>query len=94
MRGLTRSVVFERDRNRLVGQGYELCSFVPMQGAGTPFERLVSLDRDEVSLRVDGNQPVDADGLRAALSQPGWRYGRVSRPVESGGSMAFTCGWP
>ncbi|MGH3911832.1 MAG: methyltransferase, FxLD system [Pseudonocardiaceae bacterium] len=70
MRGLTCSVVFERDGDRLVSQGYELCSFVPMQGVGTPTERLVSLDGDEVSLRVDGNQPIDADRLRAALSQP------------------------
>ncbi|MGH3940034.1 MAG: methyltransferase, FxLD system [Pseudonocardiaceae bacterium] len=70
MRGLTRSVVFERDGDRLVSQGYELCSFMPMQGIGTPTERLVSLDGDEVSLRVDGNQPIDADRLRAALSQP------------------------
>ncbi|MGH3869965.1 MAG: methyltransferase, FxLD system [Pseudonocardiaceae bacterium] len=70
MRGLTRSVVFERDGDRLVSQGYELCSFVPMQGAGTPTERLISLDGDEVSLRVDGDQPIDADRLRNALSQP------------------------
>ena len=30
MRGLTRSVVFERDGDHLVSQGYELCSFVPL----------------------------------------------------------------
>ncbi|MGH3866811.1 MAG: methyltransferase, FxLD system [Pseudonocardiaceae bacterium] len=70
MRGLTRSVVFERDGDRMVSQGYELCSFVPMQGVGTPIERLVSLDGDEVSLRLDADQAIDADRLREALSQP------------------------
>lgn len=70
IRGLTRSVVFERDRDRLVSRGYELCSFVPMQGMGTPSERLVSLNGDQVSLRVDDDQLVDATGLREALSQP------------------------
>ncbi|MGH4018514.1 MAG: methyltransferase, FxLD system [Pseudonocardiaceae bacterium] len=94
MRGLTRSVVFRRDGDRLVSQGYELCSFVPMQGAGTPTERLVSLDGEEVSLRVDGDQPIDADRLRESLSSRGWRHGPGSRPAETGGSMAFTCGWP
>lgn len=70
MRGLTRSVVFEREGDRLVSQGYELCSFVPMQGVGTPVERVLPLAGDEVSLRLDGDQPVDPDRLRKALSQP------------------------
>ena len=69
MRGLTRSVVFERTGDRLVSNGYELCSFVPMQGIGTPTERLICLDGDQVSLRVDADQPVDADRLRHALAQ-------------------------
>jgi len=86
MRGLTRSVVFERDGDRLVSQGYELCSFVPMQGVGTPTERLVSLDGDEVSLRVDGDQPIDADRLRAALSQPRMQ---AWSGVTSGGDGRF-----
>ncbi|MGH8885335.1 MAG: methyltransferase, FxLD system [Egibacteraceae bacterium] len=86
MRGLTRSVVFALDGDHLVSQGYELCSFVPMQGVGAPIERLVSLDGDEVGLRVDGDQPVDADGLREALSQP-----RVEAwsGVTSGGDERF-----
>jgi protein-L-isoaspartate(D-aspartate) O-methyltransferase len=53
-----------------VSRGYELCSFVPMQGVGTPVERVLPLAGDEVSLRIDGDQPVDADRLREALSQP------------------------
>jgi protein-L-isoaspartate(D-aspartate) O-methyltransferase len=70
MRGLTRSVVFERDGDRLVGQGYELCSFVPMQGIGTPDERVIPLAEDEATLRIDADQQVDADRLVAALAQP------------------------
>jgi protein-L-isoaspartate(D-aspartate) O-methyltransferase len=86
MRGLTRSVVFERDGDHLVSRGYELCSFVPMQGVGVPNERLIPLDGDEVSLRVEADQPVDAEGLRAALSQP-----RVEAwsGVTSGGNERF-----
>lgn len=82
MRGLTRSVAFERDGNHLVSRGYHLCGFVPMQGAGAHTECLISLDGDEVILRVDDTLPVDADRLRDALFAP-----RVPRwsGVELGG---------
>ncbi|MGH4015931.1 MAG: methyltransferase, FxLD system [Pseudonocardiaceae bacterium] len=70
MRGLTRSVVFERDGDHLVSRGYHLCGFVPMQGVGAHTERLVALDGDEVGLRVDDMQPVEADHLRHALFAP------------------------
>ncbi|MGH8906600.1 MAG: methyltransferase, FxLD system [Egibacteraceae bacterium] len=70
MRGLTRSVAFERDGDHLVSRGYHLCGFVPMQGAGAHTERLVSLDGDRVSLWIDGDQPVEADRLRDALFAP------------------------
>lgn len=82
MRGLTRSVAFERDGDRLVSQVYHLCGFVPVQGIGAHTERLVALDGDDVVLRVDGQQPVDADRLRDALFAP-----RVERwsGVEVGG---------
>ena len=79
MRGLTRSVVFERDG---VSRGYRLGGFVPMQGAGAHTERLVPLDGDKVVLWVDEQQPVDADRLRDPLFAP-----RVERwsGVELGG---------
>ena len=70
MRGLTRSVVFELDGDHLVSQGYELCSFVPMQGTGERRERQILLDGDAVVLRVDDGHQLDADRLRVALSQP------------------------
>ena len=47
-----------------------MCGFVPMQGAGARAERLVRLHGDDVALRVDDSQQIDAAGLRAALLQP------------------------
>ena len=70
MRGLTRSVAFERDGGHLASRAYELCGFVPMQGAGECRERLVLLHGDEVGLRVDDGQPVEADLLSGVLCQP------------------------
>jgi protein-L-isoaspartate(D-aspartate) O-methyltransferase len=70
MRGLTRSVAFERDGGHLASGAYELCGFVPMQGAGECRERLVLLHGDEVGLRVDDGQPVEADLLSGVLCQP------------------------
>jgi protein-L-isoaspartate(D-aspartate) O-methyltransferase len=70
MRGLTRSVVFERDGKRLMSTGYEVCSFVPVQGLGAPAEQVIALDGDEVGLRADAAEPVNAEAVRAALSQP------------------------
>jgi protein-L-isoaspartate(D-aspartate) O-methyltransferase len=70
MRGLTRSIVFERDGGHLASRAYELCSFVPMQGAGERREQVIPLDGEAVGLRVDDGQQVDTDRLREALSQP------------------------
>ncbi|MGH3922580.1 MAG: methyltransferase, FxLD system, partial [Pseudonocardiaceae bacterium] len=69
IRGLTRSVVFEREDAHLVSRAYELCGFVPMQGAGECREQLVLLDGETVGLRLDDEQQVYAGLLRAALSQ-------------------------
>lgn len=70
IRGLTRSIVFEREGGHLVSRDYQLCGFVPMQGAGENRERLVLLHEEEVGLRLDDGQRVDAERLREALSQP------------------------
>ncbi|TQN27807.1 protein-L-isoaspartate(D-aspartate) O-methyltransferase [Haloactinospora alba] len=67
MRGLTRSIAFERDAQRLVSREYALCGFVPMQGAEAHQERLVLLDGDEVGLRIDSDEHRDATSLREAL---------------------------
>jgi len=70
MRGLSRSVSFVREDDHLVSLGHEMAGFVAMQGAGAHPERLVPLHGEQVGLRFDDDQPVDADALRAALRAP------------------------
>lgn len=70
MRGMTRTVAFVRDGERLVSDGFELCGFVPMQGAGENRVRLVVLhdvEEEEVGLRLDDHPEPDTEALRAAL---------------------------
>jgi protein-L-isoaspartate(D-aspartate) O-methyltransferase len=86
MRGLTRSVVFERADGHLASLGHEMCGFVPMQGAGARRERLVPLHGDDVGLQVDDSQPADAGALAAALLQP---RAEAWSGVRFGGSEPF-----
>ncbi|MDT3396326.1 methyltransferase, FxLD system [Streptomyces sp. B1866] len=89
VRGLTRSVAFERRGGRLVSREYELCGFVPMQGAGENRVRLVLLhdeDGAQVGLRLDDGQQVDVGGLREALRQP---HVEVWSGVTIGGMEPF-----
>ncbi|WP_259407865.1 methyltransferase, FxLD system [Streptomyces akebiae] len=70
MRGMTRTVAFIRDRERLISDGFELCGFVPMQGVGENRVRLVLLhdvEGEEIALRLDGLPEPDAEALRVAL---------------------------
>jgi protein-L-isoaspartate(D-aspartate) O-methyltransferase len=70
IKGVTRSIAFDRDGTGLVSRGYSLCSFVPMQGSGSYSERLVPLD-DGAALRVDDeSQLFDIEALREALHSP------------------------
>ncbi|MFI1563871.1 methyltransferase, FxLD system [Streptomyces sp. NPDC020490] len=76
MRGMTRTVAFVRDGDRLVSDGFELCGFVPMQGVGENRVRLALLheaEGEEVGLRLDGHPEPDTDVLRAALLSPSVR---------------------
>ncbi|SPF06021.1 methyltransferase, FxLD system [Streptomyces sp. MA5143a] len=73
MRGMTRTVAFVRDRERLVSDGFELCGFVPMQGVGENRVRLAVLhdvEEEEIALRLDGHPDPDAAALRVALGMP------------------------
>lgn len=70
IRGLERSFVFKQDGDRLRCEEFELCGFVPMQGAGEARQRLVALHGDDIMLRVDDRQPVEAEPLRQALTEP------------------------
>lgn len=70
LRGLTRSVAFDRRDEHLVSCGYQLCGFVPMQGTGEDRERLVVLhdgDGEQVGLRLDGGQEVDEAAVRESF---------------------------
>ncbi|MFI6008690.1 methyltransferase, FxLD system [Streptomyces sp. NPDC051243] len=74
MRGMTRTIAFVRDGERLVSDGFELCGFVPMQGAGENRVRLAVIhdtDGEEIALRLDGHPEPDTQALRAALRTTG-----------------------
>lgn len=80
MKGVTRSIAFERGGKALVSRNYRLSGFVPMQGTGSFDERLVPLG-DGVALRVDDlAQRFDARALGEALDGP---------PVEVWSGAAF-----
>lgn len=86
MRGLTRSVVFEHEDNHLVSRGYQLCGFVPMQGASAREERLIPIDGSEVALRVEEEQLLDVTGLQTSLREPRlerWPGIQFTRPDET-----------
>jgi protein-L-isoaspartate(D-aspartate) O-methyltransferase len=68
MRGLGRSVAFDRVGEQLISREHMMAGFVPVQGAGQWQERLVLLHGEEVGLRIDENQPIDHGGLREALT--------------------------
>ncbi|MGW2591702.1 methyltransferase, FxLD system [Streptomyces sp. NPDC001515] len=73
LRGMTRTVAFVRDGDRLISDGFELCGFVPMQGAGKDRVRVTVLhdvEGEQVGLRVDGHPEPDAEALSRALSMP------------------------
>lgn len=87
LRGLSRSVAFQRDGERLVSLDHQMAGFVDVQGEGAHPERLIPLHEDDVVLRVDDDPVTDADALRAALAQsrvPVWsgvRFGE-SEPFD------------
>ena len=70
LRGLTRTVLFERDGAGLASVHYQLAAFVPFQGDGAHADRSVQL-RDGVVLHTDNpDLPIDAGGLAAAMDSP------------------------
>ncbi|WP_329361937.1 methyltransferase, FxLD system [Streptomyces sp. NBC_00669] len=73
MRGMTRTVAFVRAGDRLVSDGFELCGFVPMQGAGENRVRLAVLhdtEGEQVALRLDGHPEPDTAALARSLFTP------------------------
>ncbi len=68
MRGLTRSIAFEREDGYWRSRSIEECGFIPMRGAGGVAERNIHLGSDSgVILRIDDGQPADEKALGAAL---------------------------
>ena len=67
MRGLTRSIVFEREGDHLLSRSAKVCGFVKMQGAGQYQERLLLLRGQEIGLRFDDGWPAGPDALDGVL---------------------------
>ncbi|MEU6760357.1 methyltransferase, FxLD system [Streptomyces sp. NPDC046685] len=67
MRGLTRSIAFDRDGERLVSRSAEVCGFVTMQGEGEHAERLLLIRGKEIGLRFDDGWPADPDALNGVF---------------------------
>ncbi|MGW1771899.1 methyltransferase, FxLD system [Streptomyces sp. NPDC002104] len=67
MRGLTRSVAFDRDGDRLVSRSAQVCGFVNMQGEGEHAERLLLIRGKEIALRFDDGWPADPDALNGVF---------------------------
>ncbi|MEV5411344.1 methyltransferase, FxLD system [Thermopolyspora sp. NPDC052614] len=70
VRGLTRSVVLEREDDHLVVRSAKVCGFVPMRGAGAHAEHVLLLRGREIGLRFDEEWPGDANLLDGALDTP------------------------
>lgn len=90
LRGLMRTVVFQRDDDALisgalVSRDYRLAAFVPFQGDGAYADRRVLL-RDGVVLHTDNPAlPINTVGLNAALDLPRvevWPGARFDFPDE------------
>jgi protein-L-isoaspartate(D-aspartate) O-methyltransferase len=71
IRGLTRSIAFEREDGYWRSRSIEECGFIPMRGAGGVAERNISLgSQGDLVLRIDDGQPADAQALGRALDCP------------------------
>jgi protein-L-isoaspartate(D-aspartate) O-methyltransferase len=83
MRGLSRTVSFDRVGDRLISREHMMAGFVPVQGHGQWLERIVPLHGDDVGLRLDEGQSIDFEGLHEALTSTraeawsGVRFGRM-----------------
>ncbi|MEV4575046.1 methyltransferase, FxLD system [Nonomuraea jabiensis] len=66
--GITRSITFVRDGDRLVGLDPTVCGFVPMQGAGAHHEQVAALADGAVTLTLDGGPALDTAALDQALT--------------------------
>jgi protein-L-isoaspartate(D-aspartate) O-methyltransferase len=92
LRGLMRTVAFERDNSGLVSRTYRLAAFVPFQGDGAQADRQVML-RHGVVLHTDHpDLAINAPALNEALVMPRlelWPGARFDFPDELGLYITF-----
>ncbi|WP_405388078.1 methyltransferase, FxLD system [Streptomyces sp. NBC_01102] len=68
MRGLTRSIAFDRTGDFLTSVSAQVCGFVPMQGAGAHREELLLVNgTNEIGLRFDDGLPAHPSRLDNAV---------------------------
>lgn len=68
IRGLQRSVAFQREGDRLVSTSVRICGFVPMQGPGAHDSQfLLVTGTDEIALRFDDGLPPEPNLLDNAV---------------------------
>jgi protein-L-isoaspartate(D-aspartate) O-methyltransferase len=91
MRGLTRSIAFERQDGCWRSRSIEELGFVPMRGVGAVAERNLRLGRHaDIVLRVDDGQAADARALSDALDHPATlAWTGVELPAEGLGHLDF-----
>ncbi|WP_037956088.1 methyltransferase, FxLD system [Streptomyces sulphureus] len=71
MRGLTRSISFNRHGDHLASTSALVCGFVPMRGAGAHRETLLLVNgTDEIGLRFDDGMPIQPQELDNAVRTP------------------------
>ncbi|QSB12852.1 methyltransferase, FxLD system [Natronosporangium hydrolyticum] len=85
IKGLTRSVALTRDPSGVWRSHSALnCGFMPIRGRGAMPERNIRLAED-LTVRFDDGQDVDADELRRVASPPGevrWSRVLIDRPLD------------
>lgn len=68
MRGLTRSVTFERAAGIWRSRAMYECGFMPIRGVGAVAERNIPLGDTGITVRIDDGQPADASALQQAIA--------------------------
>lgn len=70
VRGLSRTIAFEKADGYLVSRSARLFGFVQMQGAGAHQGKLLVMREGEVTLRMDDEIPVDPAALEGVFAMP------------------------
>jgi protein-L-isoaspartate(D-aspartate) O-methyltransferase len=70
LRGLSRTIAFEKVDEYLVSRSARLFGFVSMQGAGAHQGKLLVMRGGEVTLRFDDDVPIDPTALEGILDTP------------------------